>query len=123
MVHLRDKCLKSQMQMCLFIEYNIPIFFIHLFIHLFFPFTSESVKSKIDKFSQITYWSKLKNNQHHRKVPLNNFSMKGHRVKSLKAAYQPKFKCEIEKVIFFGQPQSWEKRKLESLMLLTKSDV
>ena len=41
------------------------------------PFTSDSAKSKIDKFSKITNWVKLKNKQHHSKVLLNSFPMNG----------------------------------------------
>ena len=42
------------------------------------PFTPESAKSKIDKFSKIANWVKLKNKQHHSKVLLNSFPMNGH---------------------------------------------
>ena len=42
------------------------------------PFTSDSAKYKIDKFSKVTIWVKLKNNHHHSKVLLDGFPMNGH---------------------------------------------
>ena len=42
------------------------------------PFTPDSAESKIDKFSEITNWVKLKNKQHRSKVPLNSFPVNGH---------------------------------------------
>ena len=41
------------------------------------PFTPESAKSIIDKFSKIKNWIKLKNKQHHCKVLLNGFPTNG----------------------------------------------
>ena len=43
------------------------------------PLTPNSAKSKIDKFSKITNWVKLKKKQHCRKVLINSFPMNGHR--------------------------------------------
>ena len=41
-------------------------------------FIGDSAKFKIDKFSQITNWAKLKSKQHHSTVLLNSFPMNGH---------------------------------------------
>ena len=42
-------------------------------------FTSDRAESKIDKFSKITNWVKLKNKQHHSKLQLNSLMpMNGH---------------------------------------------
>ena len=41
------------------------------------PFTPDSAKSKIDKFSTITNWVKMKKKQHHNKVLLRSFPMNG----------------------------------------------
>ena len=42
------------------------------------PFTPDSAKSIIDRFSKITNWRKLQNKQQHSKVLLNSFLMNGH---------------------------------------------
>ena len=44
----------------------------------FNPFILDSAGSKIDKFSKITNWVKLKNKQHRSKGLLNSFPMYGH---------------------------------------------
>ena len=41
-------------------------------------FTPENSEYKIDKFSKITNWVKLKNKQNHSKVLLSSFPMNGH---------------------------------------------
>ena len=43
----------------------------------FKPFTFDSGKSKIDQFSKITNWVKLKNKQHHSKVMCDSFPVNG----------------------------------------------
>ena len=49
-----------------------------LFLTLMFkPFTPDSAKSKIDKFSKITNWVKLETLQLHNKVLLSGFPMNG----------------------------------------------
>ena len=40
-----------------------------------YPFTSDSAKSKFDKFSKITNWVKMNNKQYHGIVLLNSFPM------------------------------------------------
>ena len=45
---------------------------------LVYPFTPDSDKCKLDKFSKRTNWVKLKNKQHHSKVLLNSFPINGH---------------------------------------------
>ena len=42
------------------------------------PFTSNSAKCKVDKFSKIRNRVKLNNKQHHSKVLLNSFPMNCH---------------------------------------------
>ena len=42
------------------------------------PFIPDSVKPKIDKFSNITNWVKLNHRQFHSKVLLNSFPMNDH---------------------------------------------
>ena len=44
--------------------------------HYINPFTLDNAKSKIDKYSKITNWVKLKNKQHCSKVLLNSFPTK-----------------------------------------------
>ena len=41
----------------------------------FNPFTPDSAECKINKFSKITKWVKLKNKQHHSEVLLDSFPM------------------------------------------------
>ena len=42
------------------------------------PFPADRAKSKIDKFSKITNWVKMREKQHHSKALLNRFRMNGH---------------------------------------------
>ena len=51
--------------------------FVSFVYFLINPLTHISAKSKVDKFSKITNWVKLKNRQQHNKALLNNFPMKG----------------------------------------------
>ena len=48
------------------------------FVVFFNPFTPDSAMSKIDQFSKITNWVKLKTKQHHSKVLPNSFQTNGH---------------------------------------------
>ena len=59
---------------------SCPFFY---FTIAFNRFTPDSTKSKTDKFSKITNWVKLKNNEHRSKVLLNSFPMNSHTLRIL----------------------------------------
>ena len=72
--------MKSCLQLLLgsrFVFFALRFNFFMSLLKTVYPFTPNSAKSKIDKFSKITNWVKLKNKQHHSKELLNSFAMNG----------------------------------------------
>ena len=60
------------------------------------PFTPDSAKSKMDKFSKITNWTKLKNKQYHRKVLLKRLSNEWSHLRDLSIELKLKKLCIIQ---------------------------